>query len=80
MRKQFDIEVVSLSNKVAELEHRLNSLTLEKKEESQKSISQVDMSSMMLLRESKEKEKYSLFSEEEKKKLQRIIDAKDLEI
>lgn len=38
------------------------------------------MTSMLLLRESKEKEKYNQFSEEEKKQLQEFINAKDKEI
>ena len=80
MRKSFDIEVAKLMVRIGDLELKLANAVKEKKEELNNLGSQMELTSMTLLRANEGKEKYSIFSSEEKKKLQTMIEDKDKEI
>lgn len=80
MRKNFDIEILKLTSRIGELELRLNEKLIEKKEEVKSASEKMQMTSDILLRETKDKEKLNQINEEEKRNLQDLIRMKDKEI
>jgi hypothetical protein len=80
MRKRFDLEVLQLNSRISELELRLNEQVLQKREDVSVVSSQMEMTSNMLVREAKDRERTTQLNEEEKRRLQQLITAKDNEI
>jgi hypothetical protein len=64
MRKNFEIEVLKLNSRIGDLELRLNEKLTQKKEEVQSISDKMQMTSDILLRETKDKEKLNQINEE----------------
>lgn len=63
MRKNFEIEVSKLKIRIGELELKIAGAMHERKEDIASFGSQMQLTSMSLLRTAEEKEKYALFSQ-----------------
>ena len=80
MRKNFEIQISKLKIKIGELELKIAGVIHERKEDIANFGSQMQLTSMSLLRTAQQKEKYAKFSQSEKQRLQKMIENKDREI
>ncbi len=80
MRKNFEIQVSKLKIKIGELELKIAGVIHQRKEDIANFGSQMQLTSMSLLRTAEQKQKYAIFSQSEKQRLQKMIENKDREI
>jgi hypothetical protein len=80
MRKNFEVQVNELMIKIGHLENRITTIVTEKREELANAGSQMQLTSMSLLKSIEEKEKMPILEQTEKQRLQKIIESKDNEI
>jgi hypothetical protein len=66
--------------KIGHLENKMDMIVVEKEGELANVGSQMNMTSISLMKETGHKEKYAISSQEERERLQKIIEGKDKEI